>query len=307
MIQSRLNPKDKKYLQAGGFILTKFVSNKIDVMKSIPEDHCRKNINIKELESEEVQKERALGVVWSIKTDTFGCQIPSKDKPATKRGILSELSSVYNPLGLASPFILKGSRIIQKLCQGNTVWHDTVSDEVQKEWTKWKGKLPALEEIEIQRCIKPADFGRVVESSIHHFSDASEDGYGQTSYLKLANNQSVIHGVLLIGKARVSPLNYVFILRLELVAAAVSVKIVLLLREELDIEINKQYFWTDSKIVLGYISNSSKRFKIFIANRIQFICDHSDVAQWYYVPSAYNPADDSSRGLNGIKSSKSQR
>ena len=75
----------------------------------------------------------------------------------------------------------------------------------------------------------------------------------------------------------------------------------------MDIEINKEYFWADSKVVLGYISNSSKRFKIFVANRIQFIRDHTDVAQWYYVPSAYNPADDSSRGLDGIKSSKSQR
>ena len=42
--------------KAGGFILTKFVSNKIEVMKSIPEEHCRKNINIKELESGEIQK-----------------------------------------------------------------------------------------------------------------------------------------------------------------------------------------------------------------------------------------------------------
>ena len=41
-------------------------------MKSIPEEHCRKNINIKELESGEVQKEKALGVVWNIKPDTFG-------------------------------------------------------------------------------------------------------------------------------------------------------------------------------------------------------------------------------------------
>ena len=48
-----------------------------------------------------------------------------------------------------------------------------------------------------------------------------------------------------------------------------------MLREELDIEINKEYFWTDSKVVLGYISNSSKRFNIFVANRIQFIHDHS--------------------------------
>ena len=199
------------------------------MIKSIPEEHCRKNINIKELESGEIQKERALGVVWNIKTDTFGFKISLKDKPATKRGMLFELSSVYDPLGLASPFILKGRKIIQKLCQGNTAWDDTVSDEVQKEWAKWKGKLPALEEIQIQRCIKPVDFGRVVESSIHHFSDASKDGYGQASYLRLVNNQGVIHCVLLIGKVRVSPLKYVSIPRLEPAAATLSVKIALLL------------------------------------------------------------------------------
>ena len=73
--------------------------------------------------------------------------------------MLSELSSMYYPLGLVTLFILKGRRIFQTLCQGNTAWDDTVSDEVQKEWTKWKGKLPALEEIEIQRRIKPADLG----------------------------------------------------------------------------------------------------------------------------------------------------
>ena len=109
------------------------------------------------------------------------------------------------------------------------MWDDTVSEEVQKEWTKWKGKLLALEEIEIQRCIKPADFGRVVGSSIHHFSDASKDRYGQASYLKLVNNQGAIHCVLLIGKAKVTPLKYVSIPRLELVAATLSVKIALLL------------------------------------------------------------------------------
>ena len=41
-----------------------------------------------------------------------------------------------DPLGLELPVILKGRRIIQKLCQGNTAWDDTISDEVQKEWTK---------------------------------------------------------------------------------------------------------------------------------------------------------------------------
>ena len=81
--------------------MTKLVSSKIEVLKLIPEEHCRKNINIKEIESGEVEKERALGVVWNIKTDTFGFKISSKDEPAAKRGMLSELSSVYDPLVLA--------------------------------------------------------------------------------------------------------------------------------------------------------------------------------------------------------------
>ena len=45
-----------------------------------------------------------------------------------------------------------------------------------------------------------------------------------------------------IGKARVSPLNYVSIPRLELIAAAQSVTSAFLLQEELDIEINSKYF-----------------------------------------------------------------
>ena len=67
-------------------------------------------------------------MVWNIRTDIFGFKISLEDKPATKRGMLSELSSVYNPLGLASPFFLKGRKIVQNLRQRNTAWDDTVSD-----------------------------------------------------------------------------------------------------------------------------------------------------------------------------------
>ena len=121
--------------------------------------------------------------------------------------------------------------------------------------------------------------------------------------MRLVNDQGVVHCVLLIGKATVSPLKYVSILRFELVAATLSDKIASLLREELDFEINKKHFWTDPTVVLGYISNSSKRFKIFVGNG--FSSFH--VAQWPYLPTAYNPADDSSRGLDVVKSSKLQR
>ena len=92
--------------------------------------------------------------------------------------------------------------------------------------------------------------------------------------------------------------------RLELVAVTLSVKIALLLRDELDIEINKEYFWIDSKIVLGYISSSNKKFNTLVANRIQFIRDHSGVAEQHYVLTAHNPGDENSKVLGAIKSSK---
>ena len=57
---------------AGGFNLTKFVSNNVEVMQAIPDEHVRKNVNLKELEKPKSQSEKALGLVWNIDTDTFG-------------------------------------------------------------------------------------------------------------------------------------------------------------------------------------------------------------------------------------------
>ena len=69
-----------------------------------------------------------------------------------------------------------------------------------------------------------------------------------------------------MGKSRVIPKKYVTILHLELVASVLSVKIAALIRRELDIEWKNETFWTDSKVVLGYINNNTKKFKIFVAN-----------------------------------------
>ena len=50
-------------------------------------------------------------------------------------------------------------------------------------------------------------------------------------------------------------------------------------------------------MVLGYIRNELKRFKVFVANRVQNIRNHSDVSQWKYVKTSKNPAGFASRGL----------
>ena len=61
-------------------------------------------------------------------------------------------------------------------------------------------------------------------------------------------------------------LKFVSISRLELTAAALSVKISKMLKKELDIHVDDEIFWTGGKVVLGYINSDACRFKVFIAN-----------------------------------------
>ena len=134
--------------------------------------------------------------------------------------------------------------------------------------------------ISIPRCCKPTDFGQIVEYTLPHFLDISETGYGQASYLRLVNENEDVHSCLIFGKSRVAPVKYVSIPRLEVTATTFSVvKVSDMLRRELDIPVASEEFWTDSQVVLGYVSNEARRFKIFVANRVQFIREITKVEQ----------------------------
>ncbi len=74
-----------------------------------------------------------------------------------------------------------------------------------------------------------------------------------------------MHCSFVIGKARVAPTKIVTIPRLELTAAVISSAVSSMLKEELELKIDQEYFWTDSKVVLGYIINEARRFHIFVA------------------------------------------
>ena len=158
------------------------------------------------------------------------------DKPLTRKGLLAILSSIYDPLGLVSPFLLKGRKIIQELCKDSFQWDHPIPENIKQQWLKWKSNLGKLNSIKIARCFKPKNFGNVKGYSLHHFSDASDIGYGQASYLRMVNEDGKVYCCLLIGKSCVTPLKFVSVPRLELTAAVLSVKISQQLKQELHIE-----------------------------------------------------------------------
>ena len=106
------------------------------VLKSLQEDQRRKGVKDADLSSEERPIERALRVPWDIDEETFGFKIAAEEKLLRSHGLLSTLSSVYNPLGLAAPFILEGHIIIQKLCKENSAWDEPIPRRSKDEWIK---------------------------------------------------------------------------------------------------------------------------------------------------------------------------
>ena len=135
-----------------------------------------------------------------------------------------------------------------------------IPDNLRPRWKRWRNKLHILEELEISRCFKPKGFGEVKSVELHHFSDASQNRYGQCSYLRLVNQQDQSHVSFVMGKARVAPLKSITIPRLELTAAVVSTKVSQYLKQELDYKDVIELFWTDSQVVMGYINNEAGRF-----------------------------------------------
>ena len=105
-----------------------------------------------------------------------------------------------------------------------------------KDWRNWVTKLKHIEGLHVRRCIKPDNFGKVTNVSLHYFSDASGPGYGQCSYIRLVNKTDGVHCSLLLGKSRVVPKKFVSMPRLELNAAVLSVKMACLLKKELKLE-----------------------------------------------------------------------
>ncbi|CAB4033136.1 uncharacterized protein LOC110985605, partial [Paramuricea clavata] len=163
--------------------------------------------NLKDLDFNDgpLPVERTLGTQWCIESDSFKLRIILQLKPCTRRGILSTISSIYDPLGFAAPFLLIGRQILQDLCRDQADWDDPVPEEVRQRWEKFRRDLLMLDKLKVPRCVAPT-------------------GFEECSYIRLVNSEQEVHCAFIMGKSRVAPLKHITIPRLELSAALVAVK-----------------------------------------------------------------------------------
>lgn len=235
-----LSSELSQLLKRGGFRLTKWLSNKRKVIESVPV--LDRAASIRDLDFDHTLMERALGVQWHVTLDTFSFTIATKDKPTTRRGILSVISLIYNPLSFVAPFYLSAKILLQTLCKKQLGWDDLIPEEDLICWKSWLEELPRLEQFSIDRCFKPPNFGDIISCQLHHFSDASQVAYGAVSYLRLVNAQHEVHCSFVMGKSQLSPLKPVTIPRMELSATVLSTRLDRMIRQEVELPINDSFY-----------------------------------------------------------------
>ncbi|XP_043222648.1 uncharacterized protein LOC122381925 [Amphibalanus amphitrite] len=281
----------------GGFRLTGFVSNSSRVMSCLPETD-RAPSHKMDLTKGVLSPQRALGVQWDVDHDTLSFRVEVQRGPASRRGILSTVSAMYDPLGFGAPFLLPAKVLLQDLCRLQLGWDDPIPYSHLQRWNQWCEELADLRDFSVPRSVAPLH-GEARSRQLHMFADASEVGYGAVGYVRVEDAEGRITTSLLMSKCRVAPLKTCSIPRLELTAAALAVQLSTQILSETDLHFDEVCFWTDSVSTLRYIQNVTSRFQTFVANKLAVIHDGSSPNQWRYVPSELNPADSLSRGQSG--------
>ena len=297
----RLAKELMEMLKKTGFRLTKFLSNSKEVLGALPPSEISPAGTL-QLDGEQ-NLQRALGIAWETNNDIFTFSFNAQlQKVVSKRSILKTTASVFDPLGFLTAFILTAKLILQSLWMQGKDWDEQVDELTQKRWNKWLQGATKLNRVQLKRCYIPAvgnpDLQSICEIQMHLFCDASELAFGCVGYLRFTFKNGVHQCSFIMSKSRLAPIKVITLPRLELNSARAGARLGHLILHEVDLPISRVQYWTDSMLTLQYITSTTNRMKVFVANRVSDILTHTQSDQWRHVPGDANTADLLTRGVD---------
>ncbi|XP_059045792.1 uncharacterized protein LOC131841489 [Achroia grisella] len=303
-------------LMKAGFKLQKWNSNKDEIMEVIQNDKEREgrekeisNTDTK-IENIEIKTDNTiniLGLTWNRNRDEFqySVKLPPLSAPVTKRKILSDVARLYDPMGWIAPSVVIAKVMIQKLWLAGLEWDEEAPKELIKEWLTYRSELPQLTAYKIPRWMYTKNDNVSVE--LHGFSDASQIAYAAVVYARIIDSSGVVHVSLVSSRSRVAPINQISIPRLELCGAVLLAKLLVEVADILVVPITNVKAWTDSTVVLAWLSASKELKCLFNVENSSMSKEIAEIlatdgTSWKFIP----PRAPNFAGLweAGIKSTK---
>ncbi|XP_076291067.1 uncharacterized protein LOC143214214 [Lasioglossum baleicum] len=277
----------------GGFDLRQWASNDVRLIEGLDSNTDTTHVLL-DLE----QTIKTLGIHWDARRDeiTYSVNEFSQRDRVTKRTMLSQIASLFDPLGLIAPVIIRAKVLMQDLWKLQLNWDESVPANIFTTWCTFCNELKQLKNVRIPRQVTLKNHG---EMQLHGFCDASEQAYGACIYIRTIDKENNVKTQLLTAKTRVAPVKTVTLPRLELCAAHVLAKLLrTTIRAMRRISFERIFLWSDSTVTLHWIKTSPHKLKTFVAHRVTDIQDVTGNYEWRHIASADNPADLLSRGLS---------
>ena len=260
----------KKLMKEGGFVLKKWTTNNDELRKKI---HTAEKEIFGE-EDEKIEIDKVLGTNWCVSNDKlfFSGEDVVNDALSykgviTKRYILKVVSSLYDPLGVLAPIIIRFELTFQAVCQLKCKWDDEIDDGVvRKKWKKLLNDALKLKRIYIPRnYIYGRELADVSKMELHGFADASGRAYAAVIYLRVLFRDGNIMNRFVAAKTRVAPIKVMTIPRLELMACLILSRLIKTISEALVVfKLDRIFCWSDSVDCICWINTKHKVWKRFV-------------------------------------------
>ncbi|XP_011859122.1 PREDICTED: uncharacterized protein LOC105556637 [Vollenhovia emeryi] len=182
---------------AGGFPLAKWHATHLDILKTVTDsedqglpitfDDCATKI---------------LGLKWLPQEDTFAFSTRSSRKEGrlTKRLVLSEVAQIFDPLGFASPVVIKAKILLQELWLHKLQWDDPLPSQLSTRWLSIREELTSLARLSIPRWLNTWSDSQV---ELHGFSDASQLAMAAVIYISVHDSNGATFS-LVCSKTKIS-------------------------------------------------------------------------------------------------------
>ncbi|XP_054712934.1 uncharacterized protein LOC129222446 [Uloborus diversus] len=284
---SELVKQLKTMMAKGGFNLRKWKSNNTNVIKEFLDEEEAANLGT---------EVKVLGIQWCPKADYFSFSIESVKQKLeySKREILSEISRVFDPLGLLSPCVVFMKVLLQELWKYKLSWDQIIPEELNRNWISFCEELHLLEQMKIPRLVLTSSHADI---ELHAFCDASEKAYCAAIYVRCLLPNSDFRVSLLTAKTRVAPLKTQSLPRLELCSALLLADLLAAVLKNIQVPVQNTVAWTDSKITLAWLATEPYKWQAFVANRVSKIQTTIPSVKWFHVRGTENPSDLGTRGL----------
>lgn len=226
-------------------------------------------------------------------------QVPN---PLTRRELLSQVSGLYDPLGLVTPAKQKGAILVRRAFQEAKViygptkdtWDAALSEGLREDAIKLLEEYVELGQVKFIRPLTPLD--TATEPIGVTFSDGSEQAYGAVLYLRWSCSQGITVR-LVESKAKLTPLDHKGdAVKAEVCGAVFAARLKKYFQRHCRVPVEKWYHLVDSQTVLGAVQRESYGYQTFFANRIGEIQSSTNVQDWWWVPGQINIADIITRG-----------